>query len=88
MLHIAKAQLEDSGPYMCQLNTDPMKSRMGILEVIIKPDIVDVSGPRAIAEGGNARYFNSLIVVFRCICTYKLGKVVKSKSKLLCQTLW
>jgi len=55
MLHIAKAQLEDSGPYMCQLNTDPMKSRMGVLNVIIKPDIVDVTGPRAVAEGGNVR---------------------------------
>ena len=55
MLHIAKAQLEDSGPYLCQLNTDPMKSRMGVLNVIIKPDIVDVTGPRAVAEGGNVR---------------------------------
>ena len=24
-----------TGPYMCQLNTDPMKSRMGILQVIL-----------------------------------------------------
>ena len=24
----------DAGPYMCQLNTDPMKSRMGTLQVI------------------------------------------------------
>ena len=55
MLHIAQAQLEDAGPYMCQLNTDPMKSRMGILNVIIKPDIVDVTGPRAVVEGGNVR---------------------------------
>ena len=70
MLHIAKAQLEDSGPYMCQvlyyilyctvpyytqLNTDPMKSKMGVLNVIIKPDITDVTGPRAVQEGGNVR---------------------------------
>lgn len=55
MLHIAQAQLEDAGPYMCQLNTDPMKSRMGVLNVIIKPDIVDVTGPRAVVEGGNVR---------------------------------
>ena len=26
MLHIAKAQLEDAGPYMCQLNTEPKLS--------------------------------------------------------------
>ena len=25
----------NTGPYMCQLNTDPMKSRMGILQVIL-----------------------------------------------------
>ena len=54
-LHIAAAQLEDAGPYMCQLNTDPMRSRMGVLDVIIKPDIVDVTGPRAVVEGGNIR---------------------------------
>ena len=55
MLHIAKAQLEDSGPYMCQLNTDPMKSRMGVLNVIVKPDIVDITGARVVTEGGNVR---------------------------------
>ena len=55
-LHIAAAQLEDAGPYMCQLNTDPMRSRMGVLNVIIKPDIVDVTGPRAVVEGGNIRW--------------------------------
>ena len=55
MLHIAKAQLEDAGPYMCQLNTEPMKAKMGFLNVIIKPDIVDVTGARAVSEGGNVR---------------------------------
>ena len=55
MLHIAKAQLEDAGPYMCQLNTEPMKWKMGVLNVIIKPDIVDVTGARAVSEGGNVR---------------------------------
>ena len=56
MLHIAKAQLEDAGPYMCQLNTEPMKWTMGVLNVIIKPDIVDVTGIRAVSEGGNVRW--------------------------------
>merc|ERR1719209_1280811 len=55
MLTIAEAQLEDSGPYMCQLNTDPMKSRMGILQVIIWPDIVEITGPRVVTEGGHVR---------------------------------
>ena len=50
-----QAQLEDSGPYMCQLNTDPMKSKMGILNVIIRPDITEVTGSRVVAEGGNVR---------------------------------
>ena len=53
MLHIAKAQLEDAGPYMCQLNTEPMKVTMGVLNV--KTDIVDVTGARAVSEGGNVR---------------------------------
>ena len=41
-LHIAEAQLEDTGPYMCQLNTDPMLFKMGYLDVVITPDIVDI----------------------------------------------
>ena len=41
--------------YYMQLNTDPMKSKMGVLNVIIKPDITDVTGPRAVQEGGNVR---------------------------------
>ena len=45
----------DAGPYMCQLNTEPMKFTMGVLDVIIKPDIVDVTGARAVSEGGNVR---------------------------------
>ena len=52
---VFQAQLEDSGPYMCQLNTDPMKSKMGILNVIIRPDITEVTGARVVAEGGNVR---------------------------------
>ena len=54
-LWIFQAQLEDSGPYMCQLNTDPMKSKMGILNVIIRPDIIEVTGSRVVTEGGNVR---------------------------------
>ena len=33
------------GPYMCQLNTDPMKSRMGILQVILYRTECDVPVP-------------------------------------------
>ena len=27
-LHIVETHLEDAGPYMCQLNTEPMKSQV------------------------------------------------------------
>ncbi|XP_023341856.1 lachesin isoform X2 [Eurytemora carolleeae] len=54
-LHIAEAQLEDTGPYMCQLNTDPMLFKMGYLDVVITPDIVDIRGPSTVIEGGVAR---------------------------------
>jgi hypothetical protein len=42
----ADAQLEDSGAYMCQLNTDPMRFKMGHLNVVITPDIVHIQGQR------------------------------------------
>ena len=58
IIWVFQAQLEDSGPYMCQLNTDPMKSKMGILNVIIRPDITEVTGARVVAEGGNVRSEN------------------------------
>ena len=85
MLHIAQAQLEDAGPYMCQLNTDPMKSRMGVLNVIIKPDIVDVTGPRAVAEGGNVRYvFSGATATLgtSSVCPYVCLSVCLSLIKL------
>ena len=52
---VLQAQLEDSGPYMCMLNTDPMKSKMGILNVIIRPGSTEVTGARAVAEEVNVR---------------------------------
>ena len=33
-LSIGKVTLEDSGPYMCQLNTNPIKSQIVFLEVV------------------------------------------------------
>ena len=48
-------QLEDSGAYMCQLNTDPMMFKTGFLNVIIPPAIVDIRGPSTVIEGGSAR---------------------------------
>ena len=33
-------QRNDSGHYMCQINTEPMVSQIGMLEVVEAPDIL------------------------------------------------
>ncbi|KAG4080629.1 hypothetical protein HA402_013159 [Bradysia odoriphaga] len=40
-LHIAHVHLNDSGSYMCQVNTDPMRSQSGHLNVVVPPDILN-----------------------------------------------
>ncbi|XP_075150636.1 dpr-interacting protein lambda [Haematobia irritans] len=40
-LHVSHVQLNDSGSYMCQVNTDPMKSQSGYLDVVVPPDILN-----------------------------------------------
>ncbi|BES92339.1 Immunoglobulin V-set domain [Nesidiocoris tenuis] len=40
-LHIKNVQEVDRGWYMCQINTDPMRSRQGYLQVVVPPSIVD-----------------------------------------------
>ncbi|XP_043063813.1 lachesin [Drosophila ficusphila] len=40
-LHISRVQINDSGSYMCQVNTDPMKSISGYLDVVVPPDILN-----------------------------------------------
>nr|CAD7395538.1 unnamed protein product [Timema cristinae] len=40
-LHVSTVQKNDSGTYMCQINTDPMRSQMGNLDVVIPPDILN-----------------------------------------------
>ncbi|KAJ0182598.1 hypothetical protein K1T71_001967 [Dendrolimus kikuchii] len=56
-LHIRNVQEDDRGQYMCQINTDPMKSQMGYLDVVIPPDFVpeETSGDVMVPEGGTAR---------------------------------
>ncbi|XP_013173727.1 PREDICTED: lachesin-like [Papilio xuthus] len=55
-LHVSNVQANDSGTYMCQVNTDPMKSQMGHLSVVIPPDIVDtVTEGSSAREGGSVR---------------------------------
>ncbi|XP_053673912.1 opioid-binding protein/cell adhesion molecule homolog [Anopheles nili] len=45
----------DRGWYMCQINTDPMKSQMGYLDVVVPPDILDypTSTDMVVREGSN-----------------------------------
>ncbi|XP_045127857.1 lachesin-like isoform X2 [Portunus trituberculatus] len=40
-LHITGVTEEDSGYYMCQINTDPAISQVGLLQVVVPPTIVD-----------------------------------------------
>lgn len=34
-LHISHVQLNDSGSYMCQVNTDPMRSQVSLFDFIV-----------------------------------------------------
>ncbi|XP_050547926.1 protein amalgam-like, partial [Daktulosphaira vitifoliae] len=56
-LLIKNVQEEDRGQYMCQINTDPMISQMGYLDVVIPPDIIyeDTSGDVMVPEGGTVK---------------------------------
>ncbi|KAF7270182.1 hypothetical protein GWI33_016797 [Rhynchophorus ferrugineus] len=58
-LHVSNVQKNDSGTYMCQINTDPMRSQMGMLEVVIPPDILpdneSAEGSGMAIEGGTIR---------------------------------
>ncbi|KAK0168928.1 hypothetical protein PV327_002684 [Microctonus hyperodae] len=56
-LHIKGVQLEDAGLYMCQINTDPMKSQVGTLTIEVPPDFVadETSGDVMIGEGGQVK---------------------------------
>lgn len=40
-LKIQNVQKEDKGFYMCQVNTDPMVSKVGYLDVVVPPEIID-----------------------------------------------
>ncbi|XP_018018946.1 hemicentin-1 isoform X2 [Hyalella azteca] len=52
-LTIKSVRRNDSGEYMCQINTDPMKNQVGYLNVVIPPDIVseETSGDIMVPEG-------------------------------------
>ncbi|XP_055928972.1 lachesin-like isoform X2 [Argiope bruennichi] len=40
VLHIRNVQKSDRGGYMCQINTAPMKSQIGYVDVLVPPDII------------------------------------------------
>ncbi|KAK7078960.1 hypothetical protein SK128_016869 [Halocaridina rubra] len=40
-LHITGVTEDDAGYYMCQVNTDPALSQVGLLQVVVPPDIED-----------------------------------------------
>ncbi|XP_065204565.1 lachesin-like isoform X2 [Planococcus citri] len=54
-LHIKEVRESDRGWYMCQINTDPMKSQVGLLDVVVPPDILDypTSTDMVVREGSN-----------------------------------
>ncbi|XP_020280041.1 protein amalgam-like [Pseudomyrmex gracilis] len=55
LLHIRDVRESDRGNYMCQINTDPMKSQIGYLAVVVPPDILDypTSTDMVVREGSN-----------------------------------
>ncbi|KAG5683589.1 hypothetical protein PVAND_012862 [Polypedilum vanderplanki] len=54
MLHVNQAQQEDRGYYMCQVNTNPMISQVGYLQVVVPPNILDIeSTPSSVAVREN-----------------------------------
>ncbi|XP_043470613.1 neurotrimin-like isoform X4 [Leptopilina heterotoma] len=54
-LHIKKVQEVDRGWYMCQVNTDPMRSRQGYLQVVVPPSIIakETSTDMVVREASN-----------------------------------
>ncbi|XP_055386949.1 uncharacterized protein LOC129615651 isoform X2 [Condylostylus longicornis] len=54
-LHIKEVEETDRGWYMCQVNTDPMRSRKGYLQVVVPPMIIEsmTSNDMVVREGTN-----------------------------------
>ncbi|XP_028967628.1 lachesin [Galendromus occidentalis] len=54
-LHIRNVQESDRGGYMCQINTSPVKSSTGYLDVLVPPDILaeQSSSDVVVREGAN-----------------------------------
>ena len=56
-LTLRNVQTTDRGPYMCQVNSTPVKSQVAYLEVVIPPRIKDdqSSTDVAVPEGGSVK---------------------------------
>ncbi|KAL5282013.1 hypothetical protein ACFFRR_005341 [Megaselia abdita] len=54
-LHIREVEEDDRGWYMCQINTDPMRSRKGYLQIVVPPVIIEnmTSNDMVVREGSN-----------------------------------
>ena len=52
-MHLSNVQESDKGYYMCQINTDPMRSNRGYLDVVVPPSIIDskTSPDQVVKEG-------------------------------------
>ncbi|XP_064461469.1 lachesin-like [Ornithodoros turicata] len=55
VLQIKNVQESDRGGYMCQINTSPMMSQIGYLDVLVPPDIIveESSSDVIVREGSN-----------------------------------
>ncbi|XP_076236033.1 lachesin [Calliopsis andreniformis] len=56
-LHIRQLREADRGCYMCQVNTNPMLSQLGCVDVLVPPDILSYGtskGEVSVLEGENA----------------------------------
>ncbi|KAF6210795.1 hypothetical protein GE061_013906 [Apolygus lucorum] len=54
LLNVNQVQEEDRGFYMCQVNTNPMISQVGYLQVVVPPNILDTeSTPSSVAVREN-----------------------------------
>eukprot|EP00095_Tigriopus_kingsejongensis_P010050 maker-scaffold99_size374999-snap-gene-0.22 protein:Tk10050 transcript:maker-scaffold99_size374999-snap-gene-0.22-mRNA-1 annotation:"PREDICTED: lachesin-like" len=56
-LRLSNVQRNDSGIYMCQINTEPMTSQIGMLSVVEAPDILynETSNDTIVLEGAHAK---------------------------------
>lgn len=52
---IKNIQESDRGGYMCQINTFPMKSQVGYVDVVVPPKLIsdNISSMQVVKEGGN-----------------------------------